>query len=223
MKKDEIEKDRLIKRWTEYTEELYMNDPEMEREFVEMPYQDEPTVIRCEMEKALKDTAGRKAIGVDDLPIELLKEAGEEAIDVLTALCQKIWETKVWPQEWQRSIFLTLPKKGDLKLFTNYRTIALISHISKVLLRIIQNRITTYIDRELPFEQADFRKGRGTRDQIANLRWIIEKSYEYGNALYMRFIDYNEAFDCVNHSQVWNTLRRMGIPEHITILIKNLY
>ena len=89
MKKDEIEKDRLIKRWTEYTEELYMNDPEMEREFVEMPYQDEPTVIRCEVEKALKETAGRKAVGIDDLPI-----------DVLTALCQQIWETKVWPQEW---------------------------------------------------------------------------------------------------------------------------
>ena len=77
-----------------------MNDPEMEREFVEMPYQDETTVIRCEVEKALKETAGTKAVGIDDLQIELLEEAGEEAIDVLTALCQQIWETKVWPQEW---------------------------------------------------------------------------------------------------------------------------
>ena len=101
-------------------------------------------------------------------------------------------ETKVWPQEWQRSIFLTLPKKKkktDQKLCTNYRAIALLSHASKVLLKIIQNRIVTYMDRELPDEQAGFRKGRGTRDQIANLRWIMEKSYEYGNALYMCFIN----------------------------------
>ena len=85
----------------------------------------------------MKETAGRKDVAVDDLQIELLKEAGKEAIDMLTALCQKIWETKMWPQEWQRSIFLTLPKKVDLMLCTNYRTIALLSHASKVLLRII--------------------------------------------------------------------------------------
>ena len=108
----------------------------------------------------------------------------------------------MWPKEWQRSIFLTLPKKGDLKMFTNYSTISLISHASKVIHRIIQNRIVTYMDRELPVEQAGFRIGRGTRDQIANLRWIMEKSYEYGKPLYMCFIDLKKALDYVNHSQL---------------------
>ena len=126
----------------------------------------------------------------------------------------------MWPQQWQRSIFLTLPKKGDLKMCTKYRTIALISHASKELLRIIQNRIVTYMDREMPLEEEGFRKGRGTRDQIAYLRWIMEKSHKYGNALYMCFIDYKKVFDCVNHSPLWNTLRMMGIPEHITIPIR---
>jgi len=168
-------------------------------------------VMKCEVRKALQEITGNKVTGADELPIELIKAAGEAAITGLTALCQQIWESTLWPQEWCRSIFLPLPKKGDMRLFSNYRTIALIPHASKILLRIIQDRLATYIERELAEEQAGFRKGRGTRDQIANIRWILERT-KYGKTIIMCFIDYSKAFDCVDHSRLWNTLRNMGVP-----------
>jgi hypothetical protein len=91
------------------------------------------------------------------------------------------------------------------------------------MLRIIQSRLATYIEREISEEQAGFRKGRGTRDQIANIRWILERAMEYGKTIFMCFIDYSKAFDCVDHSRQWNTLRNMGVPEHLIALIKSLY
>jgi hypothetical protein len=102
-------------------------------------------------------------------------------------------------------------------------SLSLIPHASKILLRIIQGRLATYIEREISEEQAGFRKGRGTRDQIANIRWILESAMEYGKTIVMCFIDYSTAFDCVDHSRLWNTLRSMGVPEHFIVLIKSLY
>ena len=99
---------------------------------------------------------------------------------MITALCQQIWKSSLWPQEWRRSIFLPLPKKGALRLCSNYRTIALIPHASKILLRIIQGRLATYIEREISEEQAGFKKGRGTIDQTANITWVLERAMEYG-------------------------------------------
>ena len=128
----------------------------------------------------------------------------------------------MWPQEWNRSLFLPLLKKGDLRLCYNYGTIALIPHASKILLRIIQGRLATYIKRETSEEQGGFRKGRGTRDEIANIRWILERAMEYGKTIDMCFIDYSKAFDCVDHSRLWNALS-MGVPEHLTVLINSLY
>jgi hypothetical protein len=165
--------------------------------------------MESEVRKALQGIAGRKAMGVDNLLIELIKAAGEPAIMALTALCQQIWSSNSWPKEWKSSIFLPLPKKGDLRLCSNYRTIALIPHASKILLKIIQDRLATYVEREMAEEQAGFRKGKGTRDQIANMRWIIEKAKEYGKIIFMWFIDYSKAFDCVDHSRLWETLRSM--------------
>ena len=158
--------------------------------------------MKSEVRKALREIAGNKATVVDELPIELIKAAGEAAITGLTALCQQIWESNEWPQEWRRSLVLPLPKKGDLRLCSNYRTIALIPHASKIMLRIIQGRLATYIEREITEEQAGFRKGRGTRDQIANIRWILERAMEYDKRVYMCFIDYSKAFDCVDHSRL---------------------
>jgi hypothetical protein len=160
--------------------------------------------MKSEVWKALWEIAGNKATGIDELPIELIKAAGEAVITALTALCQQIWESNVWPQEWRRSLFLPLPKKGDLRLCSNYRTIALIPHASKIMLRIIQGRLATYIEREIPEGQAGFRKGTGT-SQIANIRWILERAIEYGKTIFMCFIDYSKAFDCVDHSRLWNT------------------
>ena len=113
--------------------------------------------------------------------------------------------------------------KGSAKECSNNCTIALISHISKVMLKILQARLQKYMNRELPDVQTGFRKGRGTRDQIANIRWIIEKAREFQKNIYFCFLDYAKAFDCVDHSKLWKTLKEMVIPDHLTCLLQNLY
>ena len=115
------------------------------------------------------------------------------------------------------------PKKGNAKECSNYHTIAPISHASKVMLKILQARLQQYVNRELPDVQAGFRKGRGTRDQIANTHWIIEKVREFEKNIYFWFIDYAKAFDCVDHSKPWKILKEIGIPDHLTYLLRNLY
>ena len=123
----------------------------------------------------------------------------------------------------ERSVFIPIPKKGNAKECSNYHTIALISHASNVMLKILQARLQQYLNRELPDVQAGFRKGRGTRDQIANIRWIIEKARELHKNIYFCFIDCAKAFDCVDHNKLWKILKEMGIPDHLTCLLRNLY
>ena len=123
----------------------------------------------------------------------------------------------------ERSVFIPIPKKGDAKECSNYRTIAHISHASKVMLKILQARLQQYVNCELPDVQSGFRKGRGTRDQIANIRWIMEKTREFQENIYFCFIDYAKAFDCVDHNKLWKILKEMGIPDHLTCLLNNLY
>ena len=115
-----------------------------------------------------------------------------------------------------------MPKKRNAKECSNYRTIALISHASKVMLKILQARLQQYMNRELPDVQAGFRKGRGTRSN-ANIRWIMEKTREFQKNIYFCFIDYAKAFDCVDHSKLWKILKEMGIPDYLTCLLRNLY
>ena len=110
--------------------------------------------------------------------------------------------------------FIPTPKKGNAKECSNYRTVALISHTSKVMLKILQARLQQYLNHELPDVQAGFRKGRGTRDQIANIRWIMDKAREFQKNIYFCFIDYAQAFDCVDHHKLWKILKEMGIPDH---------
>ena len=142
---------------------------------------------------------------------------------MLHSICQQIWKTQQWPQDWKRSVFILIPKKGNAKECSNYRTIALISHASEVMLKILQARLQQYVNRELPDVQAGFRKGRGSRDQIANICWIIEKAREFQKNIYFHFIDYAKAFDCVDHNKWWKILQEMGIPDHLTYLFRNLY
>ena len=120
-------------------------------------------------------------------------------------------------------MFIPIPKKGNAKECSNYRTIALISYTSKEMLKIPQARLKQYMKRELPDVQAGFRKGRGTRDQIANIRWIMEKAREFQKNMYFWFIDYAKAFDCVDHNKLWKILKEMGIPDHLTCHLRNLY
>ena len=125
--------------------------------------------------------------------------------------------------DWKRLVFIPIPKKGNAKECSNYPTTALISHASKVMLKILQARLQQYVNRELPDVQAGFRKGRGTKDQIANIRWIMEKAREFQKNIYFCFIDYAKAFDFVDHNKLWKILKEMGIPDHLICLLRNLY
>ena len=116
-----------------------------------------------------------KASGDDGIPVELFQILKDDAVKVLHSICQQIWKTQHWPQDWKRSVFMPIPKKGNAKECSNYHTIALISYSSKLMLKILQARLQQYVNHELPDLQAGFRKGRGTRDQIANILWIVEK------------------------------------------------
>ena len=132
-------------------------------------------------------------------------------------------EIQQWPQDWKRSVFIPISKKGKAKECSNYCTIALISHTSKVMLKILQARLQQYMIRELPDVQAGFRKGRGTRDQIANIHWIIKKAREFQKNIYYCFIDYVKAFDCVDDNKLWKILKEMGKADHLTCLRRILY
>ena len=142
---------------------------------------------------------------------------------VLHSICQQIWKTQHWPQDWKRSVFIPVSKKGNAKECSNYNTIGLISHTSKVMFKILQAILQQYENCELADVQAGFRKGRGTRDQIANICWIMEKAREFWKNIYFCFIDYAKTFDCVDHNQLWKILKDMGIPDHLTCLLRNLY
>ena len=136
-----------------------------------------------------------KASGDDGIPIELFQILKDDAVKVLHTICQQIWQIQQWPQDWKRSVFILFSKKGNAKECSNDHTVVLISHPSKVMLKILQARIQQYVNRELPDVQAGFRKGRGTRDQIANICWIIEKTREFQKNIYFCCIDYTKAFD----------------------------
>ena len=147
-----------------------------------------------------------KASGGDGITVELFQTRKDDAVKVLYSICQQIWKTQQWPQDWKKAVFIPIPKKGNAKECSNYHTVALISHASKVMLKILQAKLQQYVNHEIPDVQAGFRKGRGTRDQIANIRWIIEKSREFEENIYFCFIDYARAFDCVDYNKLWKIL-----------------
>ena len=126
--------------------------------------------------------------------------------------------------DWKRSVFIPIPKKGNVKKCSNYHTIAVSSHASKVMLKILQAMLQQYENSELPDDQVGFRKGRGTRDQIANICWITRKVREFQKReIYFCFIDCAKAFDCVDHNKLWKILKEMEIPDYLTCLLRNLY
>ena len=143
----------------------------------------------------------------DGIPVELFQILKDDAVKVMYSICQQIWKTQQWPQDWKRSVFIPIPKKGNAKEWSNYRTIALISHASKVMLKILQARLQQYMNHKLSDVQPGFRKGRGTRDQIANICWIIIKAREFQKNMNFFFIDYAKAFNCVDHNKLEHPLR----------------
>ena len=161
----------------------------------------------AEVKWALGSISRNKASGGDGIPVELLQILKDDAVKVLLSICQQIWKTQQWPQNWKRSVFIPIPKKGNAKECSNYGTTVLISHASKVMLKILQARFQQYIT-EFPDVQAGFRKGRGTKDQTANMRWIIEKAREFQKNIYFCFTDYTKAFACVDHNKLWKILKK---------------
>ena len=139
----------------------------------------EPDILECEVKWALENITTNKASGGDGIPVELFQILKDDAVKMLPSICQQIWKIQQWPEDWERSVFIPIPKKGNAKECSNYRTVAIISHASKVMLKILQARLQQYVNSELSDVQAGFRKGRGTRDQIANIHWIIKKAREF--------------------------------------------
>ena len=193
------EAEGIKKRWQEYTEELYkkdLHDPDNHNGVITHL---EPDILECKVKWALGSITMNKAIGGDGIPVELFQILKDNAVKVLHSICQQIWKTQQWPQDWKRSVFIPIPKKGNAKECPNYHTIALISHTSKVMLKILQARLQQYMNCELPDVQAGFRKGRGTRDQIPNICWIIEKASKLQKNIYFCYLTMPK------HLTVWIT------------------
>ena len=139
----------------------------------------EPDILECKVKWALGGITTNKASGGVGIPVELFQILKDDAVKVLHSICQQIWKTQQWPQAWKKSVFIPIPKKGNAKQCSNYHTVAFILHASKVMLKILQARLQQYMNHELPDVQAGFRKGRGTRHQIANICQIVEKAREF--------------------------------------------
>ena len=166
---DLTEAEDIKKRWQEYTEELYkkdLHDQVNHNGVINL----EPDILECEVKWALGSITTNRASGGDGIPVEPFQILKDDAVKVLHSICQHIWKTQQWAQDWKRSVFIPIPKKGNVKECSNYCTIALISHASRVMLNGLQGRLQQYVNHELPDVQVGFRKGRGTRDQIANIR-----------------------------------------------------
>ena len=208
---DLTEAEDIKKRWQEYTEELYKEDIHNPDNHDGVITHLEPDILECEVKWALGSITMNKASGGDGIPGELFQILKDDAVKVLHSICQQIWKTQQWPQDWKRSVFIPIPKQSNTKGSSDYHTIVLISHASKVIPKILQARFQQYVNHELPDLQAGFRKGfrkgRGTRDQIANICWIIKKAREFQKNIYFCFIDYANTFDCGSEQTVENSER----------------
>ena len=211
---DLTEAEDIKKTWQEDTEELSKKDLHDPGNHNSLITDLKPDILECEV---------KWVSGGDGIPVKLFQILKDDAVKVLHSICQQIWKTQQWPQDWKMSVYISVPKKGNVKECSKYCTIVLISHASKVMLKILQARLQQYVNHELPDVQAGFRKGRGTKDQIANIHWIIEKAREFQKNIYFCFIDYAKAFDCVDHNKLRKILEEMGIPSHLTCLLRILY
>jgi len=206
---DLTEVEDIKKSWQKYTEELYKKDHHDPDNHDGVITHLEPDILECEVKWALGSITTNKDSGGNGIPVELFQILKDDAIKVLYPISQQFWKTQQWPQDWKRSVFIPIPKKGNAKECSNYHTIALISHTRKLMLKILPARLQQYVSYKLPDVQAGFRKGRGTRDQIASIRWIIEKARAFQKNICFCFIDYAKAFDCVHHNKLWRILQEM--------------
>ena len=219
---DPTEAEDIKKRWQEYTEQHYKKKKSSWcRESPCCDHSPRARYSGCEVKWALESITTNNHVG-DQIPVELFQVLKDDAVKVLTQYVSKFGKL-VRGHRTGKGVFIPIPNKRNAKECSNYRTIALISHASKVMLKILQVRLQQYVNRELPDVQAGFRKGRGSRDPISNICWLIEKARQFQKNIYFCFIDYAKAFDCVDHNKLWNILKEMGIPDHWTRLEKSVW
>ena len=220
------EEHEVLTRFTEYCSDLYNHESNGDTTILNGPYNtngDTSPILREEVEVAVKYLKGGKSPGNDNIPAELIMNGGEAMISALTIICNKIWKTGEWPTPWTKSMIITLPKKGNLQICNNYRTINLISHPSKVMLKVLLNRLKPQAEEIIAEEQAGFRIGRSTIEQICNLRIICEKYLQHQQDLYHVFIDFKKAFDRVWHAALWTIMRQYNIGNNLIHVIQRLY
>ena len=203
-------------------EDLYKKDLNESDYYAGVVSHTKPDILECEVKWALGSTVVNKVSGCDRIPVELFKTLKDDAIKVLHSIRQLIWKTQQWPRTGKGQPFIPIPKKGSTKECSNHWTIAFILHASKVMLKTLHARLQHYANQELPDVQVGFRKGRGTRDHIANIHWIVEKAWEFQKNVCLCFIDYAKAFvwiitNCGKLLKRWEYF-----TEHLTCLLRNL-
>jgi len=215
------EQDEITNRWKNYCETLYSTCKPVEE--MRLDGVQEPTATYEEVEKAIKSMRTGKAEGADEIPAELLKLGGETVTGAMHNMITHVWITGNWPDDWTQSTFVPLFKKGDPTVCANYRTMSLISHASKVLLKVIVDRMRDKVEFEVAEEQAGFRPNRGITEHLCNLRLITERARARRQPLYLCFIDFEKAFDMISHKKLWKGMLSMGFAPHLVSLIKSLY
>ena len=183
----------------------------------------EPDILKCEVKWALESIAMNKDSGGDGILVELFQILKDDSVKVLHLICKQIGKTQQWPQDWKRSVVIANPNKGNAKECSNYSTNALISQASKVMLKILQARLQQYVNCELSDVQAGLRKAEEPKIKLPISAGSWKKQESSRKNIYFCFIDYAKAFDCVDHKKLWKILKEMGIPDHLTCLLRNLY
>ena len=202
------EAEDIKKRWQEYTKELYKKDLHNTDNQDGAISHLEPDIMEREVKWTLGSITMNKTSGGDGILVELFQTLKDDAVKVLHSVCQQIWKTQQWPQEWKRSVVIPIPKKGNAKECSNYHTIVLISHASKIMLKILQFRFHSTWTVTFQLFKLDLEK---TEQESSR------------KSIYFCFIDYAKAFDCVDHNKLWKILKELGIPDHLTGLLRDLY
>ena len=218
--------DDQLARWKEHFQEVLNRPPPQDAPQLEpedLLHINTGPITKAEIRKSLRSLKNGKATGTDNIPPEALKEGGEVIVDQLHHLLNLIWTTEEIPMEWKKGLLVKLPKHGDLSQCSKWRGITLLSIPSKVLTRIILERMKKSIDQKLRDEQAGFRKERSCINQIATLRVIVEQTMEWQTPLFVCFIDFDKAFDSVDRQAIWDILRHYGVPDKIISVIRRLY
>ena len=215
-----FDEEEIAARWVEYVTELYDDEREPMPRF---EVNSGENILKEEVEKAIRSMKNGKATGPDDIPAEILKALDEANTDIITSLCNTIYNNGLIPSEMKQSVFITLPKRPKTQNCAEHRTISLMGHVTKLLLKIIQLRIANKIDREVSRLQSGFKSGTGTREGIFNLRTTCERSLEVQKDVYICFINYTKAFDRVKHTKMIKCLQEIGIDDKDLQIIAKSY